>query len=351
MGTKTTITIHGWQSISYFSDLKSICWFLEPELAKQIRRLHKVVGNAETKDRHIVVGTGSSQLYLAALYALSLAEATEPISVVSQAPYYSSYPAMTDYQKSGLHKWAGDSRSFTKEGPYIELVTSPNNPDGYTRHAIVNRTGGSLIHDLAYYWPHYTPISSPADNDLSLFTVSKCTGHAGMRIGWALVKDPQVAKRMTKFVELNSIGVSKDSQIRAAKVLVAVSDSCDEAGSLGSESFFEVSYRQMEERWQLLREAVSSSKRFSLPEFPPAFCNFHSHNLQPQPAFAWLKCEDVEDCELFLRQHNILTRAGRHFGDDSRYVRVSMLDRDDNFLLFVRRLSMITTAAEPGVEK
>ena len=62
-------------------------------------------------------------------------------------------------------------------------------------------------------------------------------------------------------------------------------------------------------------------------------------------AFAWLKCEDVEDCELFLRQHNILTRAGRHFGDDSRYVRVSMLDRDDNFLLFVRRLSMITTGS------
>ena len=42
---------------------------------------------------------------------------------------------------------------------------------------------GILIHDLAYYWPQYTPISSPANYDLMLFTLSKSTGHAGMRIG------------------------------------------------------------------------------------------------------------------------------------------------------------------------
>lgn len=94
-----------------------------------------------------------------------------------------SYPSMTDYQKSGLYKWAGDAESFDKEGPYIELVTSPNNPDGYVRRSVVNRSQGLLVHDLAYYWPQYTPISSPADHELTLFTVSKSTGHAGMRIG------------------------------------------------------------------------------------------------------------------------------------------------------------------------
>ena len=90
---------------------------------------------------------------------------------------------MTDYQKSGLYKWAGDAKEFEKEGPYIELVTSPNNPDGFVRQSVVNRSQGLLVHDLAYYWPQYTPISSPADHELALFTVSKSTGHAGMRIG------------------------------------------------------------------------------------------------------------------------------------------------------------------------
>ncbi|KAF3437488.1 hypothetical protein FNV43_RR20241 [Rhamnella rubrinervis] len=342
MGEKTTIVIPGWQSMSYFSDVKNLCWFLEPEFAKQVVRLHKVVGNAQTEGRHIVVGTGSSQLFLAALFALSPTNGSEPMSVVSASPYYSSYPSMTDYQKSGLYKWAGDAQSFNKPGPYIELVTSPNNPDGFARHSMVNRTGGILVHDLAYYWPQYTPISYQADHDLTLFTVSKTTGHAGIRIGWALVKDVEIAKRMTKFIELNTIGVSKDSQLRAAKVLKVVADSCEQSGSSEyTESFFEFNYHLMAQRWQQLREAVNASGVFSLPGFPPAYCNFHGHILEPQPAFAWLRCENnTEDCESYLRGHKILARGGRHFGVEPNYVRVSMLDRDDNFGAFLKRLSM-----------
>ncbi|KAG7954496.1 hypothetical protein I3843_11G021800 [Carya illinoinensis] len=317
MGDRATVVIPGWQYISYFSDVTNICWFLEPEFAKEVVRVHRVVGNAVTEGRHIVVGTGSSQLYLAALFALSPHNASEPISVVSQAPYYSSYPSMTDCLKSGLYKWVGDAQSFNKEGPYIELVTSPNNPDGNVRRSVVNKSDGILVHDLAYYWPQYTPISSPVDHEIMLFTVSKSTGHAGMRIGWALVKDQEVARRMTTFIELNTIGVSKDSQLRAAKVLKAVSDSSEHAaGNLEEEeSFFEFSYLLLAERWKLLRKAVEHSGSFSLPEFPPAFCTFLNRVSEPQPAFAWMKCEvDIEDCESFLQGHKILTRGGKEFG-------------------------------------
>ncbi|RDX64259.1 Tryptophan aminotransferase-related protein 2, partial [Mucuna pruriens] len=342
MGNKTTITIPGWQSMSYFSDGSNICWFLEPEFAKEVVRLHKVVANAVTEGRHIVVGTGSSQLILAALYALSSPDAAEPISVVSAAPYYSSYPSMADYQKSGLYKWAGDAGSFDKEGPYIELVTSPNNPDGYTRRSVVNGSQGLLIHDLAYYWPQYTPISSPSDHDLTLFTVSKSTGHAGMRIGWALVKDKEVAKKMTKFIELNTIGVSKDSQLRAAKVLKVVSDSCEQEKSQDGESFFKYSYKIMTQRWKQLRAAVEAGGLFTLPQFSPSFCTFFGQDTEPQPGFAWLKCEgDIENCESFLRGHKILTRGGRHFGASLKYVRISMLDTDETFIQLIDRLSAI----------
>ncbi|KAK8471339.1 hypothetical protein PHAVU_003G203500 [Phaseolus vulgaris] len=341
MGDKTTITIPGWQSMSYLSDVSKICWFLEPEFATEVVRLHRVVGNAVTEGRHIVVGTGSSQLILAALYALSSPHAAEPISVVSAAPYYSSYPSMADYQKSGLYQWAGDAENFDKEGPYIELVTSPNNPDGYRRKSMVNRSQGLLIHDLAYYWPQYTPISSPSDHDLTLFTASKSTGHAGMRIGWALVKDKEVAKKMTKFIELNTIGVSKDSQLRAAKVLKAVSESCEQENHQNGESFFKYSYNLMAQRWKQLREVVDAGDMFTLPQFSPAFCTFFGKETEPQPAFMWLKCVDVEDCETFLRGHKILTRSGRQFGASPKYVRISMLDTDETFIELIERLSAI----------
>lgn len=93
------------------------------------------------------------------------------------------YRQVVEYMKSGLYKWVGDASTFDKDEPYIELITSPNNPDGLMRQPVVNRSGGMLIHDFAYYWPQYTPITSAADHDIMLFTVSKTTGHAGMRIG------------------------------------------------------------------------------------------------------------------------------------------------------------------------
>lgn len=90
---------------------------------------------------------------------------------------------MADFERSELHKWAGDARNYDKDEPYIEFITSPNNPDGVIREPVVNGIQGKLIHDLAYYWPQYTAITSPANHDVMLFTVSKCTGHAGSRIG------------------------------------------------------------------------------------------------------------------------------------------------------------------------
>jgi hypothetical protein len=93
------------------------------------------------------------------------------------------YKDQAEFLRSGLYKWEGDAHTFDKDGPYIEVVTSPNNPDGAIREAVVNRGEGKLVYDLAYYWPQYTPITQPLDHDIMLFTFSKCTGHAGSRIG------------------------------------------------------------------------------------------------------------------------------------------------------------------------
>lgn len=58
-------------------------------------------------------------------------------------------------------------------------------------------------------------------------------------------------------------------------------------------------------------------------------------------AFAYLKCEEgIVDCERFLRENKkILTKSGKHFGDEESYVRISMLDRDTNFNIFLHRIS------------
>lgn len=88
-GDSASIFIPGWQTMSYFSDLGGICWFLEPGFEREVRRLHRLVGNAVVDGYHVLVGTGSTQLFQAVLYALSPATDGTPMNVVSPAPYYS----------------------------------------------------------------------------------------------------------------------------------------------------------------------------------------------------------------------------------------------------------------------
>jgi L-tryptophan--pyruvate aminotransferase len=90
VGGRAATVIRGCQAMSYVSDDAALCWFLEPELEREVRRLHRVVGNAVADGYHLVVGTGATQLYQAAMYALSSpAQGDKPVPVVSPAPYYS----------------------------------------------------------------------------------------------------------------------------------------------------------------------------------------------------------------------------------------------------------------------
>lgn len=286
------------------------------------------------------------------------------------------YPPQTDLLLSGYYRWAGDANAFHGDG-HIELVVSPNNPDGAIREAVLSSESGKgkAIHDLVYYWPQYTPITSPAAHDIMLFTMSKVSGHAGSRLGWALVKDGDVAKKMVYFVDRSTIGVSKDSQLRAAKILGVVSDAYDPIGDGTQLRLFDFARRRMGERWRALRAAVASTGVFSLPEETTGYCNFTKQtvaaypgtvvltckmqrtqpcqcnyilqlalNFHALPAFAWLRCnkDGVEDCAEFLRGHSIVARGGEQFGGDARCVRVNMLDRDAVFNLLIQRLSCIT---------
>ncbi|KAL8550532.1 hypothetical protein ACS0TY_009093 [Phlomoides rotata] len=338
------ITISCDQSLSYFANTKHVCWFMMPKLEEEIKILHNVVGNATVENRHIVVGTGSSQLIQAALYALSdTLDQSNPIPVIAAAPYYSTYKEQTNLLQSRLFKWFGDAYEFDKDEPYIELVTSPNNPDGSLREPVVNKAKGKVIYDLAYYWPQYTAITSSMDHDIMLFTLSKSTGHAGSRIGWAIIKDEEVAKKMVKFITVSSIGVSKEAQLRAASLLEIISASCQRNKAPKFDNFFECSRLLMTERWNKFRNAAigENEELLHFPELPLHYCIFAKKSVETYPAFAWLKCNDGIDCEKMLKEYKVLGRGGSAFGRGPEYVRLSMVGRDEDFDEFLNRLPAI----------
>ncbi|KAF9605485.1 hypothetical protein IFM89_017504 [Coptis chinensis] len=89
VGDNGSITITANQPLSYYSNTKNLCGFLEPDLSDEIKKLHELLGNAAADNSFIVVGNGSIQLLQAALYALSSSDAAEPFHVVSAVTYYS----------------------------------------------------------------------------------------------------------------------------------------------------------------------------------------------------------------------------------------------------------------------
>ncbi|OMO73452.1 EGF-like, alliinase, partial [Corchorus capsularis] len=184
----STIVVPGWHRMSYEYNDGSL---ILKELDTQIRKLHSVIGNAVTEGRFIIFGVGSTQLLHAAVHALSTttSDSSSPSRVVASAPYYPVYREQTEFFNSEDFKFNGDTSLYKiNNGGYsqenvIEIVTSPNNPDGQLKKALLQGPSVNTINDYAYYWPHYTPIPAPADEDLMLFTLSKLTGHGGSRFG------------------------------------------------------------------------------------------------------------------------------------------------------------------------
>ncbi|KAK9111168.1 hypothetical protein Scep_018687 [Stephania cephalantha] len=312
----TAVVVSGWNRMGYaYEDDSNI----SKELEKIIRQFRAVVGNANTSGKYILFGAGSTQLLNAAIIGLSPPHpdrdhSFSPASVVASAPFYQVYKQQTDIYNSLNFKWQGDTSTWKNKsdqvGNFIEFVTSPNNPD--------------------------------ADSDLMIFTMSKLTGHAGSRFGWAFVKDEAVYKRMSSYLSINSIGASQDAQLRAFVVLRMVVK--DKAKGL-----FEFGYKTMRERWEMLNKTLSKSKRFSLQKLEPRDCSF----FKEVTAYAWLKCEREEDhdCYAVLRAARIISRKGSVFSVEDRYARLSLIKNQDEFDLLLHRIDeLVSQEEQPGLK-
>ncbi|KAL0440386.1 UNVERIFIED_CONTAM: Tryptophan aminotransferase-related protein 4 [Sesamum latifolium] len=308
---RSTVVIPGWHRMSYdYSDNS----YISQELEKNIRKLHAITKNAVTDGRYIVFGAGSTQLLNAAVYALSM-NMSSPAKVVAEKPFYPVYKEQTEFFNAKQFEFHGDA-SLLRNGTsktienVIEFVASPNNPDGNLKKAVLE--GPSL------------------------------TGHAGSRFGWAIVKDKDVYENMLKYKSLADSGTSKDTQLRALKLIKVVLED-------GGRGIFNFAHKTMRGRWTKLNHVLSLSKRFKLQEIPPAFCNYSRTVRGASPAFAWLKCAKEEDsnCHKVLHHEaNILGREGRSFNAEDSYVRLSLVKSADDFNLLLDRLKELVSKEE-----
>ncbi|XP_004290481.1 PREDICTED: tryptophan aminotransferase-related protein 4 [Fragaria vesca subsp. vesca] len=344
--SESAILVAGWHRMGYsFSD-KS---YISQELERLIRKVHDVAGNAVTQGRYIVIGAGSTHLINAAVQALSSSStdnfnssSSSPASIVVTIPYYALYETQTEYFQSVNYKFEGDGSllnlsSGTKR--VIEFVTAPNNPDGKLNKANFQGPNSAAIYDRVYYWPHFTPIPTPANDDVMVFSISKLTGHAGTRLGWAVIKDEAVYQRILQHTLISNLGISRDAQLRAMKLLNVVVEG-------GGKEIFEFGYTTMRKRWEKLKNTLSLSNRFSLQKDEPLFCTFFQKRRGPSPAYAWVKCEREEDVDCYKvlqEEANVYGRRGSVFGAEDRYVRLALIRSQDDFDILLHRLNQLVS--------
>ena len=81
---------------------------------------------------------------------------------------------------------------------------------------------------------------------------------------------------MLTYVTLNTLGISKDTQLRALQLLKVALEG-------KGRQLFDFGYTTMKERWEKLRNALSMSKRFSIQEIAPRYCTFYEAIKDPSP--------------------------------------------------------------------
>ncbi|KAM0903695.1 hypothetical protein ACQ4PT_018472 [Festuca glaucescens] len=340
----SAVVFSGWNRMSYRATDGR---FQSVELERIIKQLHRAVGNAVADDKHIVFGTGSAQLISALVYALSPdSNSGSSAGVVATAPYYPAYKTSTvlfdsreNHWEGSTATWANASGNSTMNEDIIEFVTSPNNPDAQLRKPVVG--GASAIVDHAYYWPHFTHIPAADDEDVMIFTASKLSGHASSRFGWALIRDEKVVQRVNDYIQQNTMGASRDTQLRMLGIIKSIV-----ANLHGKDDIFAFGQDVMTAKWRKLNAVVSRSRRISLQKIPPQYCTYLGKVREPSPAYAWVKCEREEDgdCSDMLLKAKIITRPGDWCGASSRYTRISLLKSQDDFDLLLERVTELVDA-------
>ncbi|XVF39027.1 hypothetical protein PTKIN_Ptkin01aG0002500 [Pterospermum kingtungense] len=175
----SAVVVSGLHRMSYTFNDQS---YISKELERLIRKLHTVVGNAITEVRFIIFGAGSTQLLIAAAYALSPQpqNTSSPAGVVASVPYDAFYKKQSGYFSSDKFKFLGEAHKWRNRSDgstnMIEFVTSPNNPDGRLNKAILHGPYVKTIYDHAYYWPHFTSIPVAADEDVMSNTAPSFKG-------------------------------------------------------------------------------------------------------------------------------------------------------------------------------
>lgn len=323
-------------SINYhISDYGPYLLYGFESLEREIRRVHQELAPHQIiHDRGMVFGIGATQLIHASLYALALANSIKetppmngktkicPLYATQQEPGYIEYGSLIEIMHYGLIKWIPFNRYKSVDPKQLlEFITTPNNPDG---HIHKKKTEASwTIHDRVNHWPFFLNRDDKAfyedtleEDMISIFSLSKFLSFSGSRIGYAFVKDPEIARFMRYYIVMATHGLVADSQHHALIALRYLTNGNH------LQEYCEWIKRKLNERWDLLAKTIKKSPLKLLNDQGPT---------------AWIRTPDHGDKYLQSYYKSEAT-YGTEYGATPKHVRLNMLSQSNEFMEFIWRL-------------
>lgn len=156
--------------------------------------------------KYIVITNGAKQALLAAFYAYKQIDQIK--GIVHDSPYWPSYPTLA--KLSGLT--FNTKATLEKE---IFCVTSPNNPNG-RQPKWWNECD---VWDAVYASQLYGHCETPSRHEVSIYSAAKLLGLSGLRIGWLVTGNKEIASHAANYVEFTTSGVALPTQFYVGQCL------------------------------------------------------------------------------------------------------------------------------------
>eukprot|EP01061_Rhynchopus_euleeides_P026373 TRINITY_DN43124_c0_g1_i1.p2 TRINITY_DN43124_c0_g1~~TRINITY_DN43124_c0_g1_i1.p2 ORF type:complete len:447 (+),score=203.79 TRINITY_DN43124_c0_g1_i1:47-1342(+) len=302
---------------------------LMPELSKTIFNLHEKIGNiANLGGKSLVIGSGGTELIGAATWACKQLHGPQKhMHLVASPPYYNGY--YENYVGIGATNFTFSTSTELDASSVVEMVTYPNNPTNEFRKSVYGGRAACTIHDQVYWWPslvNLTEGDAPLNTAISLFSMSKLTGHAGTRFGWALVDDEALATKMGEYISSMQIAVSIDAQYRTYSVLKYLQEE-------DNMRFFEWARVTLEARWAIINDLFDTKKQ----------SRFVQHS-RPGGFYGWVEClvpSESKNCLAVFNGAKIAPKSGTIFGSGAQYVRLELVQPTAVFNIMVQRIKAL----------
>ena len=308
-----------------------------PPLEQTIRATHKMAGNMNPDGKHLLVCSGARACLLAVLSALNTANAKKPLAapleVFARAPYWSLYPSMPGLAGNGAPtdgRW--NASADPGHSSTIEILNHPNNPDGRSGVPLV-KDKSRIICDLVFNWGWNHEEPADLGCEISVFSMSKATGHAGSRVGWVFLSDAALFEAASIYTIVTTGGVAVEAQARTNTVLSAVLDS--------GGRFFPEARALLEARWDQLGDVLAACASSGV---------LREDNRQHRGPVLWLTAKNSSaDALAMLAAAGIDGEPGDRFGATAASARVNLVGSASSWSLLLPRLRKLCHA--PGDDR